>query len=138
MASKQDFSLDPSLEVDSGEVKWYFISDYYDYPIAGLAIFRGKVLWFSCFGEDIPQHHIFVLQELSVEELEHELQGKEQFERMVGTYWSFDRNGDPLPTETASDELRAQYFRENKPTPFLGPLPRPIVAWFDVEARECQ
>ncbi|BCU75373.1 hypothetical protein [Luteolibacter sp. LG18] len=137
MTSKQDFFLDPALEVDPGEVKWYFISDYYDGPIAGLAVFRGRILWFSCFEEDIAQHTLYVLQELSDEELEYEIEQKERFERMVGTHLSFDLSGEPLPRVTASEECQARYFRECEHERFfLGPLPRPIVAWFDVEPRK--
>src|SRR5262245_40912717 len=89
--------LTEELRVNSSDVRWHFTADYYDGPIFGLAFFRERLYHFCCFPEDIPKHHVYVLQELTPDELTEELRIKTKFEALVGTHWSFDREGKPLP-----------------------------------------
>lgn len=127
--------LNPSLRVPATEVRWYFLSDFYDGPIAGLAIFQGRILRFCCFQEDIPYQRTYVLQELTPDELAEAKRRKAKFERMVGTVGSFDESGAMLPAFTADDESRARFFEEEPHPDAPEPYDRPIAAWFEFPAQ---
>ena len=124
--------LNPTLEISSNAIRWYFIQDYYDGPIAGLAIYQDQIYRFCCFQEDIPGQMIYVLQELTEPELAEGKRLKSKFERMVGTYGCFDEDGNPKPRFVASDDSKAQFFAEEIAGPVPEPQDRPIVAWFDL------
>ena len=132
--TKQHEILAAALRVDPSEVRWRFISDYYDGPISGLAQFHGRIFRFCCFPEDIPEQHLFVLHEISQEELAEELRVKAKFEELVGTHWSFDSEGKPLPQVARSEELSKRFYEEEKPPRNHEPRERPLVAWFDLAA----
>jgi hypothetical protein len=121
--------LDESLRVEFGEANWFFIADYYDGPISGLAYFRKTLHRFCCFPDDIPDHFVYVLHELSEAEQVELLRQKEKFEQMVGTHWSFDVDGQPLALVTLAPALSQQYYAEEKYVS-VWPDERPIVAWF--------
>jgi hypothetical protein len=125
--------LEPSLKVPSSEVHWLFIADYYDGPISGLARWREQTVAFGCFAQDIPDQHIYTLHALNDTELEAELRAKAKFEAMVGTHWSFDDAGQPLPPRLHYPELRERFYIE-EPHVYgmkVDPLERPVLAWFD-------
>ena len=124
--------LKPALQVDGKEVQWYFIADYYDAPIAGLAFFRGRVHRFCCFQEDVPEQHVYVLHALTPEELSVELLHKQRFEASVGTHWSFDEAGQPLAAIQPPAGAAQRFYDKNTPEPSPQPSDRPIVAWFDI------
>lgn len=135
MLPQQTEILKPTLRVSPGDVRWYFIADYYDGPIAGLAFFRQRIHRFCCFQEDIPDQHIYVLHELTPEELQEELRVKERFEEFVGTHWSFDENGEALPRMMRPTDSHAQFYdaeRDSLSNPSPDACDRPIVAWFDL------
>lgn len=119
--------------VAASEVKWYFISDFYDGPISGLALFRGRIVRFCCFPEDVPEQRIYVLQELTEEELAEELRVKQKFELLVGTHGCFDADGKLLPPVIRSEESQKRFFEEEGPTQTSNPHPkdRPVIGWFD-------
>ena len=94
--------LDPSLEVHRSEVRWYFIADFYDALIFGLAHHGGRVVRFCCFQEDIPDQQIFVLHELNASELGVELRVKAKFEALVGTHWSLNEVGNRSQSKRAT------------------------------------
>lgn len=122
--------LTDALKVSPSEVRWHFIADYYDGPIAGLAFFRDRLYRCCCFREDVPDHHIYVLQELTAEELAEELRVKAKFEAMCGTHNSFDEEGEPLPHAVQSEASCKRYAEEEK---YVDPDPwdRAVFAWFD-------
>lgn len=122
--------LNPSLEVHRSEVHWYFIADFYDAPISGLAHFEGRVVHFCCFQEDIPDQQIFVLHELSVSELVTQLRVKAKFEALVGTHWSFNEVGEPLLKEMNNETSTQRFYLEESPFPVVAPYDHPIIAWF--------
>ena len=124
--------LDPSLEVHHSEVRWYFIADFYDGPISGLAHYAGRVVGFCCFQEDIPDQQIFVLHELSALELGEELRVKAKFEALVGTHWSFNEVGEPLATQMRDETLTRRFYLEESPLPEAFPESRPIIGWFSL------
>ncbi|WP_372365355.1 hypothetical protein [Candidatus Uabimicrobium sp. HlEnr_7] len=120
-----------SLKVDQTEIKWCFIANYYDGPISGLLHFEKAIYRFCCFEEDIPEQHVYVIQKLTLSELNRELEDKVKFENMVGTHNSFDENGQPLPKNTnATKQSAKQYYDEQ--TKFKNPSPwdQQVVAWF--------
>lgn len=131
MNRSREALLDPALKVSSNDVRWYFITDFYDGPIAGLAFFRERVLRFCCFEEDVPYQRIYVLQELTEAELKEEKRLKAKFERKVGTHGCFDERGSLLPPFHASDDSCAQYFAEESHRVVPQPYDQPIVAWFE-------
>jgi hypothetical protein len=133
MSQSRESVLVPALKIPAADVQWYFMSAYYDGPISGLAIYRGRILRFCCFPEDISKQTTYVLQELSEAELVEEKRVKRKFETMVGTHGCFDEQGELLPEFFGSDESRAQFFREEPPDSSRVPTPydRPVVAWFD-------
>ena len=75
-----------------------------------------------------------MLHELTPQELAHALERKAKFEEYVGTHWSFDEDGKPLPHVLRPRELWQRFYDAEK-----GDRPdardRPIVAWFDVAER---
>jgi hypothetical protein len=131
MPADRSTLLTDALKVRPSDIRWHFIADYYDGPISGLALFRERLCRFCCFQEDIPEHHIYVLQELTAEELAEELHSKAKFEMLVGTHFSFDLQGIPLPRVLRSKESQKQFYDENKHSRIAEPWDRPVVAWFD-------
>lgn len=131
MSNHRSAVLVPSLEVDPAEVRWHFIADYHDGPISGLAFFRGRICRFCCFPEDIPGQHVYVLHDLTPEELAEELRDKKAFEDSVGTHWSFDEEGQPLPVVMRSAEAAKRYYEEQSLAGSPRPSDRTVVAWFD-------
>lgn len=131
MSDDRNAILLPQLRVHPDEIKWYFIGDYYDGPISGLAYFRDQIYRFCCFQEDIPEHYIYVLQQLTTAELAEEMRIKEKFEALVGTHWSFDKDGNPFPRVLFSGEMSKKFFEEEKPAAPPQPWDRTVVAWFD-------
>lgn len=123
--------LNPTLRVSAREVRWFFLNEYYDGPVAGLAIFDGRIHRFCCFQEDVPHQQVYVLQKLTDDEMAEEIRVKSKFERMVGTYGCFDERGELLPSFMADDASKAQFFAEESFGPTPEPYDRPIVAWFD-------
>jgi hypothetical protein len=131
MPEDRSIILQDALKVSRSEVRWHFIADYYDGPISGLAFFRDRLYRFCCFPEDIPEQHVYVLQELTPEERAEALRRKANFEEYVGTHWSFDNEGKPLPHIIRPHTLNKRFYDEEKPCrPDL--RDRPVVAWFDI------
>lgn len=124
--------LTDALRVTSSDVRWYFTADFYDGPISGLALFREQLYRFCCFPEDIPHQHVYVLHELTPEELTEELGIKAKFEAFVGTHWSFDKDGKRVPRILRPSELWHNFYDEKKLDRVFDPRDRPVVAWFDV------
>ena len=120
------------LKISHDDFKWLFIADYYDGPISGLAIFEGRVVRFCCFPEDVASQSIYVFHELTQKELADELRQKTRFEEMVHTHWSYDGEGNALPSKTGSKEDTERYFQENPPTHKHDPRDKPILAWVDL------
>jgi hypothetical protein len=123
--------LTAALRVSPSDVRFHFIANYYDGPISGLAFFRGRIHRFCCFPKDIPDQHVYVLHELTPEELTEELRIKVKFETLVGTHWSFDAEGKRLPHALRSEESRQRFYDEEKPPVEVDPRDRAVVAWFD-------
>ena len=126
--------LKDDLRISPSELRWHFIADYYDGPISGLAFFRQRLYRFCCFPEDIPEQHVYVLHELTQDELAEELRIKKKFEALVGTHWSFDGEGKPLPQVMHSKESWKRFYEDEKSDRRVDPWDRPVVAWFDVRA----
>jgi hypothetical protein len=130
-------SLDPatifseSLRIHPKEVTWYFIADYYDRPISGLAYFRDRLYACYYFPTDLPHQHLYVLQELTAEELTEELRLKNKFEALVGTHWSFDRSGNPLPKILRPPALSQSFYQEEQSPARTYLSDRPSSGWFD-------
>jgi len=124
--------LKDELRRSPSELRWHFIADYYDGPISGLAFFREQLYRFCCFPEDIPDHHVYVLHELTPDELLEELRIKTRFETLVGTHCSFDREGKPLPRVVHPKKSWRRFYDEEKMDRRADPWDRPVVAWFDV------
>ncbi|MBI4942189.1 MAG: hypothetical protein HY830_15700 [Actinobacteria bacterium] len=74
-------------DVDGVQLLW--LSDYWDGPVAGLALYRGERLWFDAEWDDslddwtAPRR--YRLRRLPVEELAKQEAIHHDFERMVGT-----------------------------------------------------
>jgi hypothetical protein len=136
MQSDRSKILTNALRVNSTDVRWYFIADYYDAPVSGLAFFREHLYPFNCFPEDFPEHHIYVLHKLTPEELTEELRIKAKFEALVGTHWSFDRDGKPSPRVVRPKELWKGFYDEETFGTRADPRDRPVVAWFDVQCND--
>ncbi len=140
MSASRDTILAPSLKIPARDVSWYFMADYYDRPISGLAIYQKRIFRFCRFEEDISRQSIYVLQELTAAELEEEVRVKRKFQQMVGTYGCFDEEGKLLPKFVGDDASRERFFSEesydrtSKPSPFE----RPIIAWFDASEERAQ
>jgi hypothetical protein len=135
MATDRSNLLTDVFRVNCNDVRWYFIADYYDGPISGLAFFRSRLYRFCCFPEDIPKQHIYVLQDLTAAELMEELRIKAKFETLVGTHWSFDKEGNPLPCALKIAESQQRFYAEEKCDLSPAPGDRPIIAWFDIVRR---
>jgi hypothetical protein len=131
MVEDRSSILTQALRVSAREVLWHFTADYYDGPISGLAFFKERLYRFCCFPEDIPQHHVYVLHELTAVEMAEELRLKAKFEELVGTHWSYDKDGKPLPEVLRSQESWKQFYGEEKFGHRPDPRDRPVVAWFD-------
>jgi len=136
MPRERSTILKNELRVSPSDVRWHFTADYYDGPISGLAFFRERLYRFCCFPEDVPEHHVYVLHELTPDELAEELRIKTKFETLVGTHWSFDREGEPLSRVVRPGESWKAFYDEEKIERRADPWDRPVVAWFDVARNE--
>lgn len=125
--------LDEHSQVNVNDVNWCFISDYYDGPIEGLLYYSDKVWKFCCFREDVPEQSVYVILRLSKDELENEIKSKQQFEKMVGTHWSYDVNGEKLPGFEASLKTQKEYYENKKESNEFTPYSHEIEAWFTVD-----
>jgi hypothetical protein len=134
MAEDRSAILKDALKVSPAEVRWHFIADYYDAPISGLAFYRNRLFQFCCFREDIPNHHTYVLHEVTPQELTRALDRKAKFEQCVGTHWSFDKEGKPLPHVLRPEESWKRFYDEEK-RDRTDAGDHPIVAWFDITDR---
>jgi len=99
-----------------------FISDYFDFPITGLALYKNanneQTVRFSCEEALGSDDIIYRIEQLSSEELAYEMTEKETFERCVGFHWSFDpQTGEPLQAcyvPNQPDVTRAYYENQSK------------------------
>jgi hypothetical protein len=131
MSDDRSMILKESLKVKPTDVRWHFIADYYDGPISGLLYFRERICRFCCFPEDIPDQHIYVVQELTPEELKEELRIKEKFENLVGTHGSFGPDGRPLAGALRDESSLKRFYDEEKFEQRVA-SDQPVIAWFDV------
>ena len=120
------------LQIPYDEIKWVFISDYYDGPVEGLVRHKGGLFQFCCFSGDMPNQKIFVIHRLGVVELEQEIRAKEKFERMVGAHWSFDELGHPLPKSKRTEVGAKQYYGEQANKAKVEPGDSEVYGWFRV------
>lgn len=115
------------------EIKWtdlilFFISDYYDGPIEGLAYYKGELVRFRCDQETLfNKQRLYLIEKLSEQELVYELKEKKDFEENVGTHWSFDKDGNPLPRVIKASELQKRYYSNKQRKPNFSSAK--IIAW---------
>ncbi len=96
-------------------LKLFFISDYFDIPLKGLAYFQNQLVHFSCTDDTLfTDDPIYLIEHLSQEELQYQLSEKHEFENNVGTHWSFDENGNPLVSSFKDQQLSKEYFDKQK------------------------
>lgn len=69
---------------------------------------------------------------LSDEELEREINSKSRFEEMVGTHWSYDKNGKRLPESGATVDTKNRYYESQTESEVYTPYSHKIEAWFNV------
>ena len=119
------------LKVDPDEVVWSFISNYYDGPIEGLVYFKEQIRYCRCFEEDIPIQKTYVVLDLPQDILAVMISDKEEFERMVGTHWSFDKAGNRLPMGNVTEETSDAYYKSKKPEISPSIAENEIIAWFE-------
>ena len=131
-AEERSIFLAEELRVDPSEVRWFFTADFVDGPVSGLAFYRDTLFRFCCFPEDIPEHHVYVLHELTEDELSEELRIKEKFEALVGTHLSFDLAGKPLPRVLRPRDRWKEFYDTEEIGREIDPCSRPIFAWFDL------
>ena len=124
--------LNKSIMISAKDISWCFISDYYDGPIEGLLYYQDKIWKFCCFREDVPEQSVYVILRLSNEELENEIEAKKRFEEMVGTHWSYDKNGEKLPEFSATQETQKEYYERALDSKEHTPYTHQVVAWFNV------
>ena len=134
MPNDRSTILTEALRINPAEVRWHFFSNFYDGPISGLAFFRERLYRFCCFPEDISEQRVYVLHELTPEELTEELRLKEKFEKFVGTHWSFDQEGKRMPRVLHPEESWKRYYDEEKSSHNVDPRDRPIIAWFGLSS----
>jgi hypothetical protein len=126
--------LKKDKQIGFSEISWCFIADYYDRPVSGLLYFKDTIRYFCCFQEDMPEQEIYVILNLSQEETAQLIREKEEFEAMVGTHWSFDRNGNRPAERSATPESAKQYYKRQTTSFALGPFDREVSAWFVLDA----
>jgi uncharacterized beta-barrel protein YwiB (DUF1934 family) len=126
--------LNKDIEISVDEIKWCFISDYYDGPIEGLLYYKNKIWKFCCFKEDVPDQEIYVILRLSDQELADEIKSKLRFEEMVGTHFSYDEKGQRLPDSNANQKTQQEYFKNKAESKIFTPYTHEIEVWFNVAA----
>lgn len=77
---------------------WYqWISDYWDRPLSGLALYRGQTCWFELVGESVTRdgrvYDDYVVVRLLPEQVADEESWHRLFQRHVGRHWDFDEDG---------------------------------------------
>jgi hypothetical protein len=67
-----------------------FISDYYDTPLRGICQYNGETLFFTIASDpERDQSLEYAVYRLPKEQTECFLREKAEFERLVGTFWSY-------------------------------------------------
>src|SRR5215207_5227193 len=90
---REDYLLLP--EIDRGEVKLLWHSDFWDGPTSGMLLYRGKKHWFQvCDESDDPDlqdyYRRFLIIELSDRQLEEEEYWHSLFREKVGTHTDYE------------------------------------------------
>lgn len=121
-------------QISPEEITVIFIAEYYDIPLLGLAIYRGETVRFRAEPpqELFTSNMYYCIERLSAAELTCELSEKTEFERCVGTHWSFDpETGQPLPpSTTATPKLAQAYFNARQQRSLLCEFaPSEAIAW---------
>lgn len=132
---KKEIILKSELEIEPTEIRWCFISDYYDGPVEGLLYYKNKVWKFCCFREDIPEQSIYVILKLSENEIKKEMEAKRKFEEMVGTHWSYDESRNNLPESGATSISSKKYYESKEKEDVVTPFSHQIEAWFNVSRK---
>ena len=67
-----------------------FISGFYDVPLEGICKYKGETLFFLISGDPLSDGPFeYAVFRLPREQTEFFMQEKAEFERLVGTHWSF-------------------------------------------------
>lgn len=69
------------------EPRLYYIMDYYDVPLSGLCLYNNETYYFEFIHEEI--YGLFKLHE---EDKYSILRQKKDFDEMVGSHWSFNKD----------------------------------------------
>ena len=67
-----------------------FVSDYYDIPLRGICKYQGETLFFIVAGDPESDPTQYSVYRLPKEQTDYFMFEKVEFERLVGTFWSYD------------------------------------------------
>ncbi len=119
--------------IDRQDVRLLWHSDFWDVPLSGLVLYRGKKYWFQTARDtppDATDKIVYVLVELSAQQLQIEEHWHALFRQKVGPHTDYDEQGHRDDGVLKSRRLRAQFYRSygrRGPRDFAN---NPVVGWW--------
>ena len=123
---------DKEEDMDDAYMLWH--SDYYDGPLSGLAVYKGKKVWFQCIeweDENLFNMRIFNLHELSKEELEEEERWHQFFCDNVGYHCNYDDGARADRGNEYTEESMKHFYDEAKKRPKRDYTNNKVIATLD-------
>jgi|SRR5579859_979807 len=120
-------------KVETKEVRLLWHSSYWDGPVDGLLIYKGRKYWFEMLddGEVPGDVRRFLIIELSPAELDEEERWHELFRAKVGMHCDYDEAGKARLGELRPKEMWSEFYAaydRRKPRQWSG---NRVIAWFE-------
>jgi hypothetical protein len=118
----------------SDELRMLWIDDYYDGPLSGMLLFKGRLCRYECC--DLADEHgnanvwRYVIRELSDDQIADEERWHALFVEHVGDHWTIHGDGHRGAVKPASEH--AKFYDEYNKRGRVDYSTRPIVAWFEM------
>ena len=120
-------------EVDKAEVRMLWHSDFWDVPLNGLATYQGRKYWFQTL-EDLRRNDlaemIYLLVELSDEQITEEEYWHELFREQVGTHTDYDEQGHRKTGSLMPESAQKKYFDARKSRKGHDFANNRVIGWF--------
>lgn len=126
-------------------VKWSWITNYYDGPLAGLVTYPSTEFiagipvrlfgWAECFEENngfVPFYRRYLLVDPNPTDLHEIFRHRDLFQKHVGAHWSFDSNGVPLVGEAKPRSEHHKYYDQRDTFPQKIYESGTIIGWFEI------
>jgi hypothetical protein len=85
-------TMDKALRVNANDVQILWHTDYWDGPLAGIAVYQGQKLWFQVIDRE-AEPRVAILHSLTGDQLQFEEDRHRSFQQHVGGHTDYDSSG---------------------------------------------